>query len=612
MCGLLGEISTQLIEESIFQNLLDLSLNRGPDQQGIWHDNYCKLGLNRLSIIDLEENAKQPILSPSGKFVIVFNGEVYNYKEIQNKYNISDNALRSLSDSEILAHLIDKVSIDVFAKELNGMFAIVIYDIENKIGHLVRDFAGIKPLFYGVHSQGIIFASQFDQIFQHPVFIEKKLRPEIMKEYFGLGYMQAPNTVFENIFQVEPGQIISWSFNELSIVSKAYYYKWEEKNLIKETSLEVTQKLKSLLTKVIKTQLNADVSVASFLSGGIDSSLVSAIIKQSKPDIVAYTFGIDDADYDESQVASNIANQIKVKHCLEIIDESELLNTIEIHFEKFSEPFGDESSVPTYLITKKAKEDFTVMISGDGGDELFWGYPRFLRSVEHLNWFKMPLFLRKIIAPFHRKFSEETSSSIDVFLNFDQWILDKQMHFKGLNDFIPNTNFSQELYDVYSFNTTLNKKNALRYLKKNEFYGHLQKVLRKVDLMSMANNIEVRVPLLDKEIIEFSNTIIPEYGINHKTPKLVLRNLLNQFVDKEITSLPKKGFSIPIKKWLKNELKDDFIKTVIEKPFFGKEYINESILLKNIHDFYDQEDVNASTIWHLYAWQKWAINNNLI
>ncbi|MFM9987016.1 asparagine synthase (glutamine-hydrolyzing) [Flavobacterium sp.] len=611
MCGLVGEISTQLIDESIFQKLLDLSLNRGPDQQGIWQDNYCKLGLNRLSIIDLEENAKQPILSPSGKFAIVFNGEVYNYKEIQNKYNIRDNDLRSLSDSEILAHLIDEVSIDVFSKELNGMFAIVIYDIENKIVHLVRDFAGIKPLFYGIHNQGVIFASQFDQIFQHPIFIEKKLRPEIMKEYFGFGYMQSPNTVFENIFQVEPGQIVSWSFNELSIVSKTFYYEWKVKNVIKETNLEITQKLKNLLSKVIKTQLNADVPIASFLSGGIDSSLVSAFIKQSKPDIVAYTFGIDDADYDESHVASKIANQINVKHYLEIIDQRELLNTIETHFKKFSEPFGDESSVPTYLITKKAKEVFTVMISGDGGDELFWGYPRFLRSIEHLNWFKMPLFLRKILAPFYRKIYQETSSSIDIFLKFDQWILDKQIHFKNLNEFIPNTDFSQELYDVYSFKTTLNKKNALRYLKKNEFYGHLQKVLRKVDLMSMANNIEVRVPLLDKEIIEFSNTIIPEYGINHRTSKLVLRNLLNQFVDKEITNLPKKGFSIPMKKWLKNELKDDFIKTVIEKPFFGKEYIDESILLKNIDDFYNQGNVNANTIWHLYAWQKWAQNYEL-
>ena len=161
MCGFLGEITTQLIEKKSFQDLLDLSINRGPDQQGFWKEEHCQLGFNRLSILDLSENGKQPLLSPNGKFAMVFNGEVYNYKEIQKKYNIADEDLRSGSDSEILSHLLEKVSIPTFAKELNGMFAIAVYDIQTKELHLIRDFAGIKPLFYGVHNQGIVFASQF-------------------------------------------------------------------------------------------------------------------------------------------------------------------------------------------------------------------------------------------------------------------------------------------------------------------------------------------------------------------------------------------------------------------------------------------------------------------
>jgi asparagine synthase (glutamine-hydrolysing) len=611
MCGFLGEIATQLLEKESFQKLLDLSSKRGPDQQGFWRDYNCQLGFNRLSILDLSENGKQPLISPSGKFAMVFNGEIYNYKDIQKKYNIADTDLRSGSDTEILSHLIEKISIPEFAKELNGMFAIAAYNIETKELHLIRDFAGIKPLFYGIHEQGIVFASQFDQIFHHPGFAHKKLRPEIIKEYFGLGYMQAPNTVFENIFQVEPSQIVTWNFEKRAIASKTQYYEWKVTNDIKETSFEAVEKLETIFSKVIQSQLNADVPVATFLSGGIDSPLVAAIAKQYKKDIKSFTFGINDKQYNESDVAQKIANELHLDHEIENSTESEILSNINLHFKGLTEPFGDYSSLPTYLITKKAKEHATVMLSGDGGDEMFWGYPRFLKSINHLYWFKIPLFLRKIIVPIYRKINKETSSAMDIFNSFDQWILYKQLVFNKLDNLVPNTSFSKELVAVYAFNKNLNKQNALRYLKKNEFFAHLQMVLRKVDLMSMSNSLEVRVPFLDKEVIEFSNSILPEYGVNHKISKIILRKLLNKFVDKSITSLPKKGFAVPLEKWLKNELKQDVINSVVNKPLYGKEFVDTNFLRLLVTDFYNNKNRNWQIVWHIYAWQKWAETNNL-
>lgn len=610
MCGFLGEISTQIIDENSFQKLLDLSINRGPDQQDCWKDEVCQLGFNRLAIIDLSENGKQPLLSPSGKFAMVFNGEVYNYKEIQEKYKIDNTVLRSSSDSEILVHLIEKVDIQTFAKELNGMFAISIYDIKNKKIHLIRDFAGIKPLYYGVHNQGLVFASQFDQIFCHSAFENKKLRPEILKEFFGLGYMQAPNTVFENIFQVEPGQIICYNLNNKSI-SKATYFDWKTSNEVTESSNNAIDKFKSIFKKAVKSQLNSDVPVASFLSGGIDSPLVAAFAKQYKPDIKAFTFGIDNKEYNESDVAQKIARQLEIQQHIEVSSEKEILSIIDKHFDGLCEPHGDYSSLPTYLITNKAREFATVMLSGDGGDEVFWGYPRFIRSIEHLHWFNKPLFLRKIIVPFYRKIFKQTSSAIDIFENFEDWILNKQIHFSDLDRFVPNTHFSKELLNVYAFNQRKSKQNALLYLKQNEFYAHLQKVLRKTDLMSMANSLEVRVPFLDKDIIEFSNTISPEYGIKHKTPKLVLRKLLSQFISKDIIDLPKKGFSVPIKKWLKNDLKQDYLETVVNQPFYGQEFIDNNCLEKLVDDFFNNNKGNAWGMWHIYAWQKWAKKYNL-
>ncbi len=303
MCGFLGELSAKLLSTESFKTLLDLSIQRGPDQQGFWKDSHCQLGFNRLAILDLSENGKQPLLSPSGKFAMVFNGEVYNYKELQKKYNIQDADLRSSSDSEILAHLIEKISLTQFASELNGMFSISIWDIAQQQLYLIRDFSGIKPLYYGLHNDGIVFASQFDQIFHHPAFEIKKLRPEIMKEFFGLGYMSAPNTVFENIFQVEPGQFLVWDFGSKTIVERKKYYEWTIQPSIKETETNTINQFSEFFEKTIQHQLHADVPVATFLSSGIDSTLATAYAKKNKKDICAFTFGVDDPAFDETSKA---------------------------------------------------------------------------------------------------------------------------------------------------------------------------------------------------------------------------------------------------------------------------------------------------------------------
>ena len=613
MCGFLGEISTKLIEAKDFKNLLDLSINRGPDQHGVWQVDNCQLGFNRLSIIDLSENGNQPLMSPSGKFAMVFNGEIYNYKELQKKYEIADVDLRSSSDSEILSHLIEKVDLNTFVNELNGMFAISIWNIKKKELYLIRDFAGIKPLFYGLHNEGIVFASQFNQVFHHPAFSSKKIRPEIMKEFFGLGYMHAPNTIFEKIFQVEAGQYVVWNLESKTLSEKVNYFEWETKATLLDDVKEAREQFSSCLDEIVKHQLQADVPVASFLSSGYDSSLVTAYAKKNKSDLKAFTFGIDDPKLNEAEKAKEYATILKVSHIVEQCNSKDLLNIVDEHFRLMPEPFGDYSSIPTYLITQKAKQYATVMLSGDGGDELFWGYPRFRKSVNQGHWFRYPLWLRKIIVPFFRKRNKLLSRSLDVLPHFSDWILEKQLHFTGLDTLIPNHNFSKELIETYKFKRSNTKQNILLYLKENEFYAHLQRTLRKVDLMSMANSLEVRVPFLDKKMILFSNTIIPQFTIKHNRPKLILKDDLYQFINIEDVSKEKKGFAVPIEKWLKNELKDDFLNTVIHTSFYGKEYLNMNFLQTLVSDFYQHKNnVNPWGLWNLYAWQKWAINNKLV
>lgn len=610
MCGFFGEFTNTLTSNQEFKKLLDLSKHRGPDQQDVWKDTICQLGFNRLSILDLSENGKQPLTSPSKKFVLVFNGEVYNYKELQYKYNISEDDLRSQSDTEILAHLVEKISIQEFASALNGMFAISVYDIENKKIHLIRDFAGIKPFYYGLSEQGIVFASQFDQIFKHDFFKTKKLRPEIMKEFFGLGYMHAPNTVFENIFQVEAGHLLSYDFNTKTL-ENIKYYSWETEKKYDETDDETVTMFSKLFNQTIKSQINADVPLATFLSSGIDSSLVTAYTKKNKDDISAFTFAVDNKELNEEEVAKQYATYLEVNHYVEKASKNELLEVIDNHFEFMSEPFGDYSSIPTFLITKKAKKFATVMLSGDGGDELFWGYPRFAKSIQQAHWFKFPLYARKIIIPFARRFNKKLSSGLEIFETFSDWILSKQNYFNHVEKLI-TIPFSNELKKSYKFEGILSKENVLLYVKKNEFDAHLQRTLKKVDLMSMANSLEVRVPFLDKNVITFSNSIIPKFEIKHHINKLILKKDLASHIDAKLINKKKKGFTVPISLWLKNELKEDFINVVVKKPFYGSEFLDEKYMKRLINDFFENKNnVNPWGLWHLYAWQKWANNNEL-
>ncbi|MGY0392950.1 asparagine synthase (glutamine-hydrolyzing) [Bizionia sp. KMM 8389] len=614
MCGFLGEVSNELLGEAEFKGLLDLSINRGPDQQAIWKSESCQLGFNRLAILDVSEAGKQPMLSPSGRYAMVFNGEIYNYKALQAKYHINASDLRSTSDTEVLVHLLDTVSICEIAKQLNGMFAIAVWDTVLKQLTLIRDFSGIKPLYYGFKETQIIFSSQFDQVFKHPFFSNKILRADAMKSFFGLGYMHAPDTVFEDIYQVKPGELIVWDNTLKTIVKKEDYYSWEVHETLVDTDPNTKEAFKNSLAQVVERQLQSDVQLGTFLSSGYDSSLITAYVKEENPIIKAFTFGIDNhGKFDERADAKAYASHLKIAHVTSTAKESDLLGVVDAHFKAMPEPFGDYSSIPTYVICQKARAHATVMLSGDGGDELFWGYPRFRTSLQQAHWFNYPLWVRKIILPILRKLKRKSPWGLQVFGRFSDWILNKQIHFSGINQFMPRTNFTAAVYSSYDYKGPLTKPSVLQYLKKNEFYAHMQRILKKVDMTSMAHSLEVRVPFLDKEMIAFSNKVKSGFTIDHNRPKLLLKDSLYEKIPESLVNTEKKGFSVPIKSWLKNELKADFLDTVLNKPFYGTAHVDLFFLKQQIDDFYNEEgNVDVWGLWHIYAWQKWAIHQELI
>ena len=602
MCGFLGEYSfnSKLPDNESFKELLSLSKHRGPDSTKIATEGNYRLGFNRLALLDLTSAGEQPKKSASGRFHLVYNGEVYNYKELINDYELQN--LSSTSDTEVILHLLDKIGVRETLKTLNGMFAIAIIDTQENELYLTRDFAGIKPLFFGISDFGVVFASQFDQIFKHQWFSESlKLRSQIVHEYFAFGYMAAPNTIFENIFQVRPGELIKLSADGCILREDILQFQ-KEINLKQKYDLN---KLRSTLKNSVKLQLNTDRSLGSSLSGGIDSTLVSSYAKEFKDDIQAFTLKVNDKNLNESEYAKSYAQHLNLDHKIVEVDEDALISVIEEHFHSFSEPFGDYSSIPTYLVTQKAAQYHTAMLSGDGGDELFWGYPRMLEVLEKAWLFQIPLFFRKNIFRLTNRL-KLTNTYSPYKKDIESYWMD--WHIKIPREVLScafQVGFSTEIHNLYSFSRKYNKKQTQQFLRWNEFYGHLQRILIKVDRTSMKNSLEVRIPLLDKNVIEqawegfFSIDKLDDL-------KKPLKQLLQENIPQELLMENKKGFSVPIELWFRGQLKNDLIETVLNSDIYGSECFDQSILKGYVREFLDGKHGNGWGVWHIYAWQKWA------
>ncbi|TWO34370.1 asparagine synthase (glutamine-hydrolyzing) [Seonamhaeicola sediminis] len=609
MCGFLTEFSFGnhgVINSTVFEELLRLSKHRGPDNTTISAQQNYRLGFNRLAILDLSAQGNQPKYSPSQRYHVVFNGEIYNYKALQEQYKL--NNLNSTSDTEVLIHLLDVLGVYDALKVLNGMFAIAVVDTKTNALFLARDFAGIKPLFYGVSDLGVVAASQFNQIFRHPWFKETlELRPDIIKEYFGFGYMQAPNTIYNNIYQVRPGECLKIQHGEA--VERRLFYKAKTKtNDVFESTIKPT------LEAAVKRQLVSHVPLASFLSGGIDSPLITAMAKKEKSDLEAFTLSVNHKALDEGQQAFSYAKEVGVKQQIHKVNEEDLLAVVNEHFKFMGEPFGDYSSIPTYLIAKKAKVKHTVMLSGDGGDELFFGYPRMLDVYNKRHWFKIPYLIRKPLVRLANKLNLTNTWGPYHYKHIGDWVMGRQAHVfkKDLDGFLNDTDYSEEFRCLYDFHKATSKNDMISQLRLNEFYGHMQRVLVKVDRMSMAHGLEVRVPFLDKQVIDDALSKQPKSFRSQTDLKKVLKTLMLDYYSPSSINNKKQGFAVPMFDWLHGYLKADVEEVVLQTPFYGASHINEEAVKDYVKQFFKEKHDAAWGVWHIYAWQKWAIGEGLV
>ncbi|MCX6188994.1 MAG: asparagine synthase (glutamine-hydrolyzing) [Bacteroidetes bacterium] len=560
MCGFLGQINQVPLTESDFKALLALSRHRGPDQCGYWLEEQVQLGFNRLAILDLTVAGNQPMQSPHQNFVIVFNGEIYNHQELRKalpQYNY-----RGTSDTETITHALEVWGVEATIKKLDGMFAMAIYDRRQKALYLVRDFAGIKPLFFAQRGRAIVFASQYDQIIHHPDFKNASIRNEVLKLYLEQHFIPAPFGLHEGTAQVRPGEIIRFDSEGNRTILR--YWELSDSGVGDIKNSEEAQKhISDALAECVQDELVADVPLGAFLSGGVDSPLICAHAFKYKKDLQVFSIGSDSKVHDESERSKLFAKAMHVRQDLWQLDARQMMQYWEEAMKSLHEPFADFSLLPTYLVSKRARKQVTVALSGDGGDELFLGYERFWSIGKNIKYQHWPLVARKALYGFD-KYATGNKRLNSVLLMPSQASAHQNLHSRfhktWLERIAPDLTAVKlpEEFDTYKYANTGSERELIGRMRKAEFYGMMQKTLRKVDLASMQNSLEVRVPFLQKKFIVASLQIDPMLSYGGGKKKQVLKNLLV----KEFPEMPddniKRGFSIPLAQWIKEDLRSVF------------------------------------------------------
>ena len=653
MCGIVGFVDTSLPSEDFLKrtgSILSNSLkHRGPDNSDIWVDENFGISFahTRLSIIDLTNNGSQPMLSHTGRFVIVFNGEIYNHIEIRKKIEIKNASKkwRSYSDTETLIEAIECFGIEKTLKLCVGMFSFAVWDRKEKIIHFARDRFGEKPLYWGkiktrTNNKSIfIFSSELSSIWNFPESI-KSIQDKAAKSFFKYGYVKPPYSIQEGIYQLLPGEYLSIAFENLNFNEdeppKAKKW-WDSLDqfikIKKEDFREICEKdtidgLEITIENAIKLQSNADVPLGAFLSGGIDSSLVATILQKNSSNKIK-TFNVSFPDIkknesiiDEGPFAKAIANHIGSEHIEIALREKESLEIIENISSYFSEPFADSSQIPSFLVCKEAKKiGLSVAMSGDGGDELFGGYNRHSLIPKINNFFGiMPkgLIDNFILPNIHNKFiefliskekSQNLFSSIKSSKNVDKMY--DNLTTTGLNNLYKLTN-NNDYLNEYNENYKIIKDLSERIMMKDLNTYLPFDILVKMDRASMANSLETRAPFLDHRVVEYAWKIPIKSKISQSiilnSGKLPLKKILNKYFPNKFFNRRKNGFSIPLNSWLKGPLKSWATDIINPLEIKNQGYIDEKVVCQIWDDHTKGIRDNSNKIWTILMWQEWLRN----
>ncbi len=597
MCGITGLIATKKEAslaslEQIVQAMRQKIAHRGPDSAGSWVDERAGVafGHARLAIVDLSPEGRQPMISPSGRLVMVYNGEIYNFLSLRQELEGVGLKFRGRSDTEVMLAAIDQWGLNRTCQKIGGMFSIALYDRVSQEVHFVRDRLGKKPLYFGWAGSHLVFASELKALSAHPHF-KPQLHHEALQAYYNYGAVPAPHTIYKNIWSVLPGARVSLVLERLKVGENLLPYMtpyWQASTVIQDaraqgidaalSDQEVVSDFENRLVKNVTERMISDVPLGAFLSGGIDSSTVVALMQsQSRMPIQTFSIGFEEKGYDESGYARKIANHLGTQHHDQIITSKSAGEIVAKLPDMYDEPCSDASQIPTYLVSVLARQHVTVALSGDGGDEMLGGYRRhmFLQKYSAFARF-LPLQLRKAFAMLIVKIPHiirhNNAAKVRTLAHILCQSDDQAAHCAFLSQWVSQsplrtqTNFLHfPLIDQSQWPVGLSGGQAgmfgdlIHYLPND--------VLVKVDRASMAVGLEVRSPLLDYKLCEYLWRLPMRYKIRNGQGKWLLRQVLSNYVPSSLFDRPKQGFSVPVAQWLRGDLRD-----------WAQSYLNEDAL----------------------------------
>lgn len=619
MCGIVGIIDFKLsVNDSDIKPLCDRLAKRGPDAEGFFTEGGVGLGHRRLSIIDLE-TGDQPMYSKDGNIVLVYNGEIYNFLEIRAELEKEGIHFSTHSDTEVVIEGYKQYGIEGILDKAEGMFAFALYDKLLQKVIVARDKFGEKPLYYIQDENRFVFASELKAL--EEIITEKKINTTALNLFLSLSYIPAPYTIYEDIHKLEAGH-----FFEVMVsgqIKKSRYYQlshklknWENYKNIEEAC----DHLEVLLTESVRKRMIADVQVGSFLSGGIDSSIITCLMaKVSDQAIRTFSIGFQEKEYDESKRAEVIARHIGSEHTIQFLNYHDVVSHVDDIISHFDEPFGDSSAIPSYYVAKVASKDVKVVLTGDCADELFGGYEKYLGDYYAKKYNKLPGFAKKMISkvayalPYNRytnsllrrvkkviQNSEEDHFEMHyryMCLGFNDQDRDKLLHSSVLENIKPAV---YKIYHSYEQGNEMEKG----------FFTDLSLVLEgdmlvKVDRMCMKNSLEARVPFLDSTIVEAAYTMPLHYKLKGRNKKYILKKTFEKLLPNKTLKFRKKGFGVPVDYWFRNELKAELQELLNPVKIKKQGIFNADYVATLVEEHISAKANHKGKLWNLFVFQKW-------
>jgi asparagine synthase (glutamine-hydrolysing) len=618
MCGIAGKLvfdSTQKVKQEEIQNMCNTLVHRGPDDEGIYLGGCIGLGHRRLSIIDLN-SGKQPISNEDGTIWTILNGEIYNYVELKQLLISQGHQFSTETDTEVIVHLYEEVG-EEFLSSLRGMFAIALWDDRKKKLLLARDRLGKKPIFYSIiPGKTLLFGSEIKAILADPA-VKRELNIEALDAYLALLYVPSPLTMFKGIHKLPAGHLLTCS-DEKVTMREFWDLQYEPTTFSRES--DAAEKLEAIFEESVKIRLRSDVPIGAFLSGGVDSSSVVMMMASSltRP-VVTCAVGFDEGEYNELPYAQEVAEHLKCDHHQHIIQPN-VVDLLPRLVEFFDEPFGDSSAVPTYYVSQMTRRYATVALSGDGGDEVFAGYSRhYLQQLEcRLRQILLGSVGASIVSSMASWLPEIRGKATLAKLRMSpqQAYAEKHSHLL-FNGNVKQRLYSDELHEACSFydvsavfRSYYNRCNAQDPLDKALYVDMktylADDILVKVDRMSMAHGLEVRAPLLDHKLIEFTATLPPSLKLRGGTTKYLLKQIMRNRLPANVFTRKKQGFSMPIGEWLRGSLKEIVEASLFSSAAQSRGLFKAALVRSLWEEHVSRRADNSHQIWMLLMFELWC------